>query len=134
MPLLAIHFREAETPLLSDDHRVFRYPFVARVVQSSDTTSRADHEAHGAIKVFAMRSVTDPWSLSDTSLVRALFHFARNHAETLARHQGKHMGGDHEYVISPHEYTGPVPPATDEPPESTIVQVELDNPLRHLAP
>ena len=68
MPLLAIHFREAETPSLSADHRIVRYPHVA-------------------------------W-----------------------------------YVVSPHEYSGPPPPLTDEPPESTILQVELDNPIRHMAP
>ena len=134
MPLLAIHFRQAEAPSGSGDHQIVRYPFVARVVQSENTTTRADHEAHGAIRIFALRSVTDPWKLSVTSLVRALFHFARNLAESLARHQGKHMGGDHEYVISPHEYIGPPPPATEEPPESTILQIELDNPIRHLAP
>src|SRR5204863_10000245 len=103
MPLLAIHFREPDAPFASDGHRVVRDPFVARVIQSQNTTSSA-HEAHGAIKVFALRTVTDPWSLSEESLVRALFRFARDHAETLARHQGKHMGGDHEFVVSPHEY------------------------------
>jgi hypothetical protein len=133
MPLLAIHFGEPEAPSASDAHRVVRYPFVARVIQSQNTTSKSAHEAHGAIKVFALKTVTDPWSLSEASLVRALFRFARDHAETLARHQGSHMGGDHEFVLSPHEYSGP-PPHTDEPPESTILQVELDNPIRHLAP
>ena len=102
-------------------------------MQVETTTTRTSPDAHGAIKIFASRAVTDPWSLSEESLVRALFRFARDHAETLARHQGNHMGGDHEYVVSPHEYTGP-PPHTETGPESTILQVELDNPIRHLAP
>ncbi len=133
MPLLAIHFTTPESDAASGDHRIFRYPFVARVVQAPTTTSKSGHEAHGAIKVYALKAVTDPWSLSEESLVRALFRFARDHAETLARHQGKHMGGEHEYVVSPHEYVGP-PPQTEDPPESTVLQVELDNPIRHLAP
>jgi hypothetical protein len=133
LPLLAIHFGKPEVGPVSGAHRIVRFPLVARVVQSQNTTTRTEHESHGAIKVIASTSLTDSWQLSDESLGRALFRFARDHAETLARHQGRHMGGDHEYVVSPHEYSGP-PPTTEQSPESTVVHIELDNPLRHLAP